>query len=304
MTYQPRPRSSKKSGRRLEIPKHEKIRARAAKKVRRSSRSYVFEENQTPTSDEIMDRVLISLNILGKQIFALPPFYEHFEFWLASLRDVLSEFESSPAVSADELFMKERSQILSNLEHHLEESRREEASRYDDMQKISENMILLEQIEKEFDAKTKELEERKVRETALLSRNADDLQKELDHISLMKTGIFRALSKRAKAKKEAEATQRLNSAQRDLRSAVQHFVAEEAQLRDDYEKKKQPLLEQVRNLKRIDSQNSDLSLKDRKAACEYLANAVKKLFNRKNEENMKAVSNSEETKEKTRDDIL
>jgi len=43
-----------------------------------------------------------------------------------NLTDVLSEFESSPNISADDQFVKERSQILSIVKIELEERRRKE----------------------------------------------------------------------------------------------------------------------------------------------------------------------------------
>jgi len=98
----------------------------------------------------------------------------------------------------------------------------------------------------------------------------------------MKTGIFRVVSKKAKTQKEAEATQRLNSAQRDLRLAVQRFTAEQEWLRDEYERRKHLIIEQMRDLRKgIENQEFDRSLEDRRAACEPLADAVNALLQRK-----------------------
>jgi len=87
---------------------------------------------------------------------------------------------------------------------------------------------------------------------------------------------------KAKAQKEAEANQRLNSAQIDLKLAVLNFTAEQEGLRDEYERKKQMVIGQIReSQKEIENQESDRSLEDRRAACESLANAVNALLQRK-----------------------
>ncbi|MBM4401455.1 MAG: hypothetical protein FJ045_05855 [Crenarchaeota archaeon] len=267
------------------MPRHEKAKAKAAGKKHRGRRDYVSEEEHVQTSGEVVDRTLNALHILGNQSFVLSPFYEHFSRWLANLRDVLSEFESSPIISVDDQFVKEYLQTLLNVELQLEKRHREEVSRDENIKKISENRTLLERIEQEYVAKTKETEARKDREINHLSRNADALRKELDHIAQMKTGIFRGVSKKTKAQKEAEATQKLNSAQRDLESVKQHIAAEQEQLRTEYERRKQSVIQQIRDLQKVtESQELDRSIEDRQAACESLANVVNALLKRKNEE--------------------
>ncbi len=264
------------------MPRHEKAKAKTTGKKHRSRRSYVSKEKHVPTSEEVVDRTLNSLRILGKQRFAPPPFYENFGRWLDNLGNVLSEFESSPTISVDDQFVKERSQILSNVGLQLEERRHNEVSRDGAIKSLSDNRILL---EKEYTTRTKEIEGRKDRQINSLSRNVDRLREELDRIARMKTGIFRGVSKKARAQKKAEATQRLNSAQRDLRLAVQYFAAEQERLRDEYYRRKQLIIEQIRGLRKgIGNQEFDRSLEDRRAACESLAHAVNTLLLRKNRE--------------------
>jgi uncharacterized phage infection (PIP) family protein YhgE len=282
MVYQPRTRAPRNIGRR-EMPRHEKAKAKATGKKHRSRRSYISEEKHVLTSEEVVDRTLNSLRILGNQRFAPPPFYGNFGRWLANLGNVLSEFESSSTISVDGQFVKERSQTLSNVGLQLEERRQNEASRDEAIKSLSDNRILLERIEEEYTTRTKEIEGRKDREINRLSTNVNSLREELDRISRMKTGIFRAVSKKARAQKEAEATQRLNSAQKDLRLAVQHFTTEQELLRDEYERRKQLVIEQIQDLRKgIENQEFDHSLEDRRAACESLAHAVKALLQRKN----------------------
>jgi hypothetical protein len=287
MGFQPRASAPQDYGRRHERSGHEKAKAKAKKKRQRSSRSYVSEEKHVPTPEEVAGRTLNSLRILGSQRFALPPFYEHFDRWLANLGDVLSEFESSPAINVDERYMKERSKIVSNINVQLKKVKRNEASSEKAAKKFSENRSLLGRIEKEYTAKSKEAEERKNRETSKLSRDIGDLREELNRTAQTKIGIFGFL-KKTERPKEAEAAQKLNLAQNYLRLAETNFTAEQEQLRDEFEKLKKLVTGQMRNLqKEVENEEIDFSLEHREAACESLAKAVNVLIQRKKQETVK-----------------
>ena len=274
--YRPRIRASRKYSRR-----HGKVKARDTGQKHQSSSSYLSEEKPVPTLEEVADRTLNRIRNLGDQIFALPPFYEHFDRWLMNLRDVLSEFESSPTVSIDDQFVKERSQILSKVELDLEERRQKEASLEEAIKSLSDTRILLEQIEEDYTTRTKEIKRRKDDEIKRLSGKVDEAREELHHIDRTKTGILKAISKKSRAQKEVEATQRLESAQRELALAGQYFTEEQEGLRDEYERRKQPITEQIRvQEKEIEDREIDGSLGTRRAACEALVNAVNALLQR------------------------
>jgi hypothetical protein len=221
---------------------------------------------------------------LGSQRFALSPFYEHFDRWLANLEDVLSEFESSPAINVDERYMKERLKIVSKIIVQLKKVKRNEASSEEAAKKFSENRSFLGRIEKEYAAKSKKAEERKNRETNKLSCDIDNLREELNRTAQTKIGIFGFL-KKTERPKEAEAAQKLNLAQKYLRLTETNFAVEQEQLRDEYEKLKKLVTGQMRNLqKEVENEEIDFSLEHRETACESLANAVNILIQRKKQE--------------------
>ena len=280
MGYQSRAGSPRNTGRGRGVQRREKAKARGHK--RRSSGSYLSEENRVLTAEEVTDRTLNSLRSLGNQRFALAPFNEHFGRWLTDLRVVLSEFESIPTVNVDDQFVKERSQILSNVEAELEELRRKEASGDEAFKNLSDNNALLERIEKEYVARTKEIKARKDGEIKRLSSNVDGLKQELDRISQAKAGIFRRISKKAKAQKEAEAAQRLDAAQNELTSAMQRFTVEQEKLREEHEKRKKPIIEQMQyQQKEVQSQEIDTSIEARRLSCDALISSVNALLQRK-----------------------
>jgi len=275
MTYRPPTRAPRKYGRR-----HEKVKAKAKGRKRRSGGSYMS-ETHVLSSEEVADRALNRLRILGKQRFALPPFSEHFNRWLLDLRDVLSEFESSPNISVDDQFAKERSQILSNVELDLEERRRKEAPREEAIKSLSDTRILLKRIEEEYITKAKEIERRKDDGIKRLSSKVDGLREELNHITRTKTGILERILRKVEEQKETKAIQRLKSAQEELASTIQYFTAEQEKLRNEYERGKRPVIEQMRDhQKEVENQDTDSSLETRRIACEALINAVNALLQR------------------------
>jgi len=264
------------------MPRREKAKVKVREKKHRSSGSFISEENQAPTIEEVAERTVNTLRNLGKQRFAVSPFSEHMSRWLVNLKDVLSEFEESPGTAVDDQFAKERTQILSTVELDLGKIRDKEAYSGEAFKIVSDNRILLEQMEKDYAAKMKEIEERKNTEIKCLTGNVDAIKEELDRIVRMKTGIFRAISKEAKAKKEAEETQRLNAAQSELTSTVQRFTTEQEKMRDEHERRKQAINEHIRDQeKEVESQEIDGSLETRRAACGALANAINLFLQRK-----------------------
>ena len=278
MGYQTR-KSSRASGRGYEKARHEKAKVKGRK--HRSSRS-MLEENLVATAEEVVEKTLKRLHTLGTQKFASSPYSEHFSRWQTDLAYVLSEFESSPTISTDDQFVKERSQILLNVELKLEERRREETALEEAAKSLSDSKILLERIEEEYATKAREFEERKNGEIKRLNNKIDGLRGELDEVARMKAGLFRAISKKDKAQKEAETTQRLSTAQEELTLAMHGFTEEQERLQDEYERKKQPIIVRMRGYeKEIERIDIDGSVEDRQAACEALVNAVNALLQRK-----------------------
>jgi hypothetical protein len=279
MGYQTR-KSSRVSGRGYARARHEKAKVKGRK--HRSIRRSMLEENLVETAEEVVEKTLKRLHTLGTQKFASSPYSEHFSRWQTDLAYVMSEFESSPTISTDDQFVKERSQILLNVELKLEERRREETALEEAAKSLSDSKILLKRIEEEYATKAREFEGRKNGEIKCLNNKIDGLRAELDEVAIMKAGFFRAISKKDKAQKEAETTQKLKTAQDELTLAMQGFTEEQERFQDEYERKKQPIIVRMRGYeKEIAPLDIDGSAEDRQIACEALANAVNGLLQRK-----------------------
>jgi hypothetical protein len=280
MGYQSRMKSPRISGRGYGKPRREK--AKAKKRKHRSFDGSIFENNRAATMGEIVDRTLKWLSNLGSQKFASTPYSEHFSRWLMNLNYVLSKFESPPSISADEQFMKESSQVLSDVELKLEERRRQEVSLDITIKGLSDSKILLKRIEEEYATMARDVEARKNSEIKRLNNDIDGFRSELNDIARMKTGLFKGIFKKARAQKKTETTQKLDTAERELELLMLDFGEERERIRDEFERKKHSVIKQIRNYQKdIETVDTDGSLEDRRAACEALIHAVNALFQRK-----------------------
>ena len=279
MAYRPQIRSSR-SGR-----GHQKAQRKTKGKAPKHQvgGKYAPAEKQVITAREVAEKTLRRLSGLGNQKFALSPFSEYFDNWLMNLNEVTSEFESNQAINVDDEFVKERSQTLMNVARELAARQSEEATLREATKSLADNNHLLVEIDAEYAKATRELAFRRNSEIQLLTRKVHDLEGELDRVGQTKTSIFSPFSKKAKAQREAEVTRKLNSAKSELESVVHSFSVEQEKLHDEYEKRKQVVIEKVRSLeKEVEKLETDGSLEVRRAACEALVNTVNAFLQRKN----------------------
>lgn len=279
MSYRPQTSSRRSTGRGRGKTHHKKAKVKGQK--HRFNSKHLLEETKAPTFEEEVEKTLGRLHSLGGQTFAFSPFSQYFDDWLLSLSSVLSEFESNPAVNVDEEFVKKRSQIIADIELELAERRREETVFVEATRRLADQNHHLVQIDREYATATRELASKRNGEIKRLTRRVHDFEEELDDISLMKTGI-NPFARRAKSQKTAEITQKLDFTKSELESVVKTFEVEQEKLHDEYEKRKQVNIKQVRNLeKEVEHLDTDGSAEDRHDASKALVNAVKALFQRK-----------------------
>ena len=280
MSYRSQTSSRRNTGRGRRKLHHEKAKSKARK--HRTHSKYLLKESEAPTAEEVVEKTLGRLRSLGDQTFAFSPFSQYFDDWLLSLKSVLSEFESNPDVSVDEAFVKERLQVISNVEHKLAERRRAEAVLLETTQKLADQNHFLVQIDVEYAAATRELSSKRNREIKRLTRKVHDFEEELEESNQTKTSIFSPFARRAKSQRVEAVTRKLNSAKSKLVEVVKAFEVDQEKLHDKYEMRKQAVIEQVRKLeKEIEGLETDGSVEDRQVACEALVNALEAFLNRK-----------------------
>ena len=279
MSYRPQTSSRRGTGRGRGKVRHEKAKHKGQK--HRSGSKYLLEESEAPAFDEVVEKALGRLHSLGGQTFAFSPFSQYYDDWLLSLKSVLSEFESNPAVNVDEEFVKERSQVIADVELKLAARRQEETILEEAARRLAYQNNLLVQTDTEYNYENQKLASQRNSEIKSLTREVHDFEEELEEVSRMKASIFSPFARRAKSHKTAEVTRKLDAAKSELDSVVKAFEREQEKLHEEYEEKKQAVTLQVRSLeKKVADSETDDSVEDRRFACDELVNAVKALLQR------------------------
>jgi uncharacterized phage infection (PIP) family protein YhgE len=274
MGYLPRKYSPKGTSRK---PLQEKSRSRKYSQGR-----LLEEENRTLTEKGISEATLKRLHTLGSQKFGSSPFSQHFVRWLANVEAVLAEFESHPTIGVDDQFLQEYTQTLAAIRQQLEDRRRKEATVDQEIVKLSERRNDIQQINTDYVTAVKEVKARKRGETKRIQSDINRLKKEQDRVIRLKTGFFRGISKKERERKEAEITQELVEKQNELELATLNFNAQQRKLREEYEEKREPVLEQIKFYRQlIRNAETDGSLEERWFACEALIDAVNTFLQRK-----------------------
>jgi hypothetical protein len=266
------------SGEKFQRSAHEKAKPKTAKK--RPGIQYADETEALPAA-EVVKKTLASLEKLGNQKFALSPFSQYYDDWFVNLRQVVSGFEANPAVGVDEAFEKARTSIFVEVESELAKLRIRETDLESSAQSLSNNNHFLVELDVIYAGQTRELGLKRNDELEPLKKNVHDLEEEIAKIRQTRTKFF-GFTKRAKQKKEAEATQRLNAAKTELQMALENFGVEQDKLHDEYTRKKQETMGKIRSLEvAITNIETDASAEPRAKATAALADAVKVLAQRK-----------------------
>jgi chemotaxis protein histidine kinase CheA len=242
-----------------------------------------------PTFADIVDRTLNSLSRLGNQRFAVGPFYEHYDRWMLSVRSVLSDFEASSASPVDNDFKQECSRVLSDIESTLNDRRAKEASNDETVRKLDRSLLeaksILAQTDREYAAKISEVAAQREQAMKPVASNLGRLRQELVRIGRMRAGFLREISKKAKAQKTSEATQKLDKTKRELVAIEQSFAAEQRKLQEEHERRRRQILKQIadyeKELENLENgTKADDAMNARRAACDALVNAVNSLVQR------------------------
>jgi hypothetical protein len=276
MGYQPPRKSPKGAIRTYRKPLHEKTKNK--RQVRRPTR-----EQQHPTTEkEVLEATLRRLHVLGSQKFGSSPFSAHFDRWLSNVESVINEFKSHYSTSVDDQFIDECSQTLATIKQQLEERHRRETVLDKEIGKLTDSRERLAKISKEYVAMTGALRRLKNREAKRLYKIIDDLKSEQERVIQMKTGFFHGISMKQREQKEMEVTQQLAEKQRELELFILDCNAKLKLLREEYEKKREPVLEQIKIFqKSIRNMETDASLEERWFACKALVDSVNNFLQRK-----------------------
>jgi hypothetical protein len=280
MGYQPRKTSPKGAIHGYKKPLRERRKDR--KRVRKGVSQPFLEEKHTPSEREITEVTLKRLHTLGIQKFGSSPFSEHFDRWLMNVNAVLVEFESHPNINVDNEFVRERSQTFSIIKVQLENLSRKEATIDQELKNQSDWKNRLKQVNKEYSTSAGAIRSQRNREIKRLNGIINRLKKDQDNVIRMKTGFFRGISKKDRDQKETAIVQELNNRQTELELVMLDFNAKQKELQAEYDRKKEPVLEQIKKFhKIIQNLEMDGSLEERWFACESLIDSLNTFLQRK-----------------------
>jgi small-conductance mechanosensitive channel len=280
MGFQPRIKSPKGPIDRYKKSLREKRKDR--KRIRRGIVKPLMEETPSATEREVSELTLKQLHTLGSQKFGSSPFSEHFNRWLTNVTAVLEEFKSHPNIGADDQFLKECTQTLSNIKQKLEVICRKETALDQELNSLSDWRSRLKQIKKEYATLTGAIKVQRNREIKSLYCVINRLQKEQDEVIRMKTGFFRGISKKNREGKEIAVMKELNDKQTELELVMLDFGAKQKKLRAEYDRKREPVLEEIKKFRKIiQTMETDSSLEERWFACEALIDAINSFLQRK-----------------------
>ena len=280
MGYQPRKKLSRDAIHEYRKSLQEKSKNR--KRIRDSHGSLPAEKAQIFTEKEISEATLRRLHTLGSQKFGSSPFSEHFNRWLTNVSIVLDEFQTHPDIKVDKQFVTECTQTLSTIGSQLKERRRQETSLDQELKNLAYCRERLNQINSEYAAIASKIRGQKNRDIRRINSSINRLKEEQEEVIRMKTGLFRSVSKKEREQKEIVIVEELNNKQTELEIVILDFKNQQKILQDNYEKKKEPVLEQIYDLKKkIRHMDMDDSLEDRWFACEALIDSINSFLQRK-----------------------
>jgi hypothetical protein len=281
MGYRSRTRASKKIIREYSKAFREKDKQQLSKQNRHTSKQSIEEKNVL-SQQQVFEATLKRLHTLGNQKFGSSPFSEHFDRWLRTVETVLDEFETLLDIRVDEQFVEERRHILETVKLQLEKHRQQEIVFEVQISSLSETKKRLQQANKEYLIKTLILREQKKATLKQLSRELEVLKGEQNQTLKLKTGFFRGISKKEREQSEAWAVQRYIDKQQECEVKTVEFKEKQKQLKEEFEGKREPLLEEVKSLQRCTKEmEEDVSLEERWFACEALKDTLNNFFQRK-----------------------
>jgi chromosome segregation ATPase len=278
MSFRPQTGSRRSAGRQFSKSAHDK---KAKEKKQRQGGKYLQEEAPEVTPQQVLEKTLASLARLGNQVFALSPFSQYFDDWLVTLRQIVSEFETNPAVTADDQFVKERTQIFLDVEAALAQSRVAESNLTDEAKELADTNHLIVETDKDYAEKTRELSFKRNADVQRLTHRTLELEADISEQEEIKISFYKFTAKKKAAEKLAQTHQDLKNNKNQLEVTLQNFTAEQEKLHDSYEKKKQELNEKSDRLHaELEKLETDTSTAARQAACNALTCAINSLRQR------------------------
>ena len=296
MSFEPRMR-----GRRFGRPVARKSSAKSKREQHESS--VFFEEAALINPIEIRFSTLNSLEHLGNQRFALPPFSEHFQRWTKDVRAVLGEFENLLPQVVNEQYSESIEKTLISLQTALDERMAAETKisgeAAETQRQLSACENELSRLEHDYKIMTSQIRRKYDQSFEKMRREINTIDKQRLRILHEKPTLLQRLFRKSDTKLE-EKTNALQSKKNDLGGRREGLKQDLEKHRIDYENKRKQLVEKTEAIRArmsdVKGKSVDDALDLRKHACEELSRAVSETVEKLlKEENSQNVEGTEQT---------
>ena len=280
MSYEPRTRGVRSRRTATKKP---------ALKERKTSQedAFAYREVIPVNPQEVLSRIKNSLEHLGTQRFALPPFHEHFQRWMSDVESVLTDFKDSLPDAADKQYEVTVGTLVANVRNEL--TKRIDAEKTLSNQ-IAELQRQLSMYEVEISDLEKEQRNRSQEAKRGFERSVGKIRGEIDALDAQRLKLLREkptlldrILGRSKVKIEGS-SHSLQSKKHDLHGKEENLRQQLEGLRSDYQEKRREvgIREEELRQKLIELKNNtiDDGLEIRRNVCEQIRTAVEVALNR------------------------
>ncbi|HSV49756.1 MAG TPA: hypothetical protein VLH35_05520 [Candidatus Acidoferrales bacterium] len=170
--------------------------------------------------EAITSETLLYLDMLGGEVFEQEPVSKYFDDWMVNLRQTILSFESNQAIGADEGFNTQYNKIFGQIQTELDNRIAMEGDMAVSYRTLIENRYLLNKIDEEQKAQTKEFVEKGASNIETLMRNMANLEKELSEAQAVKVSYLHPMQMMAKDQKVHDLILKLNLVKKQLAMAV------------------------------------------------------------------------------------
>lgn len=272
-------------GRRFGRPAAKK---KAAKDNRGLQETSVFYMESSPVDlNQIRSVTLNSLEHLGNQRFALPPYSEHFQRWIKDVATLLADFETKLPEPIDQQLKGRIEKTLSEIEIALKDQTATEKDISGKLSNAQRQIAAYEnqQLKLDSDHKTLTHQIRRRYEQSFerLRREIEMLEQERLRSLHAKPRLFQKIFHRSEASLQEKADS-LRSKKTALAHGREALARELETQRVEYETKRRQITEQLSILRAKLEESKESKLDDaleiRKAACEQLRSEVDEAVDR------------------------
>ena len=168
----------------------------------------------------ITTETITYLEMLGNEVFEQEPVSKYFDDWMVNLRQVILSYETNEAIGVDETFNAQYTQILRKVQEELDKRVALEGDLAVSLRTLVENRYLLNKLDEEEKAQTKEFVEKGASQIESLMRRMVNLEKELAETQAIKVSYLHPMQMMVKEQRIHELTQKLNQVKQQLAMAV------------------------------------------------------------------------------------